>query len=144
MAKKEIQTQKKVVSKKEALKTKKKLKVKRTVAKGYANIFSTFNNTIITLTDETGGVLSWSSAGVVGFKGAKKSTPFAASKAAEDAVTKAAKYGIQEVAVKIQGPGPGKQMALKGLRQAGLRITALIDATNLPHNGCRPRKRRRV
>ena len=123
---------------------KKKTKVKRTVTKGKASIFSTFNNTIITLADEEGRVLSWSSAGTVGFKGAKKSTPFAASRAAEDAVSKSAKYGLQEVSVVIEGPGPGKQMALKGLRQAGLRITALVDGTKLPHNGCRAPKKRRV
>lgn len=134
----------KQTTKKDASKVKKKIKVKRSVSKGFANIFSTFNNTIVTLTDEEGRVLSWSSAGVVGFKGAKKSTPFAASRAAEDAASKAVKYNLQEVGVKIEGPGPGKQMALKGLRQAGLRVTSLIDATKLPHNGCRPKKKRRV
>lgn len=125
------------------IKTEPKKKIRSTVEKGKAFITSTFNNTIISVTDTRGNVLSWSSAGVVGFKGSKKSTPYAASKAAEDAATKSSKYGMREVAVYLKGPGPGRQMAVKGLRTGGLKITTLTDVTPMPHNGCRAKKKPR-
>lgn len=118
-------------------------KIKEFVSKGKAYIYSSFNNTIVTLTDEAGKVLSASSAGVVGFKGTRKSTPYAASKASEDAVTKSLKYGLKEVDVFVKGPGPGRQMAVKAIRSAGLKVTSLSDITPIPHNGCRPKKRPR-
>ena len=104
---------------------------------------TSFNNTIITLTDSEGNALSSSSAGVVGFKGAKKSTPYAASKVAEDAANKSQKYGLSEVDVFLSGPGTGRQMAVKSLRNSGLKILSLSDITPIPHNGCRPKKQPR-
>src|SRR5262249_42153834 len=115
---------KKIVKKEKVSKPK---KIKELVTKGSAFINSTFNNTIVTLTDESGKVLSASSGGVVGFKGTRKSTPYAASKAAEDAATKSLRYGLKEVDVFIKGPGPGRQMAVKAIRSAGLKITSLTD-----------------
>lgn len=115
-------------------------KVKRVVPQGVVYVQASFNNTIVTITDQEGDVLSTSSSGTVGFKGTKKSTAFAATKAAQDAVSKAQKYGIKEAKVYIKGPGPGRNAAVKGLDSAGLRITFLSDVTTLPHNGCRPRK----
>jgi small subunit ribosomal protein S11 len=114
---------------------------KRSVTSGIATIQSTFNNTIISITDENGEVLVQSSPAVVGFKGARRSTAFAATKAASDVAEKAIKkYGIREVKVVIKGPGAGRNAAVKGLDSAGLKITTLIDRTPIPHNGCRPRK----
>ena len=114
---------------------------KRSVTSGIATIQSTFNNTIISITDENGEVLVQSSPAVVGFKGARRSTAFAATKAAADAAEKAIKkYGIREVKVVIKGPGAGRNAAVKGLDSAGLKITTLVDRTPIPHNGCRPRK----
>jgi len=115
-------------------------KIKRAVPEVNVYVQASFNNTIITITDPEGAVLAASSPGVVGFKGTKKSTAFAATKAAEDAAYKAQKYGIREAKVYISGPGPGRNAAVKGLDSAGVRITLLSDITPLPHNGCRPRK----
>lgn len=117
----------------------------RTVQKGMAHIYSTFNNTIITLSDANGNVLSWSSAGACGFKGSRKSTPYAAGVAAEEAAEKAVeRYNLQKISVNMKGPGSGRESALRSLQSAGLKITAIRDVTPLPHNGCRPPKRRRV
>jgi small subunit ribosomal protein S11 len=118
-------------------------KVKKQISKGRAYVNATFNNTIITITDDTGNVIASSTAGAVGFKGARKSTPFAASRASEDAVSKSVKYGLREVDVFISGPGIGRQMAVKSLRNAGLKILSLSDITPIPHNGCRPKKQPR-
>jgi len=121
-----------------------KHKVKKNVAKAIVCIKATFNNTLITVTDPNGDVLCSSSAGCVGFKGARKSTPFAASQAAQRAAGAAMRNGVREVEVKVKGPGPGRESAIAALQQAGLRISAIEDVTPLPHNGCRPPKRRRV
>jgi small subunit ribosomal protein S11 len=121
-----------------------KKKEKKNITEGVAHIQSTFNNTIITITDMTGNVISWSSAGLQGFKGSRKSTPFAAQMAAEDAVRKAKEQGMRRVQVYIKGPGAGRESALRSLQLAGLTITMIRDVTPVPHNGCRPPKRRRV
>ncbi|HOC59153.1 MAG: 30S ribosomal protein S11 [Syntrophaceae bacterium] len=121
-----------------------KKKEKKNITEGVAHIQSTFNNTIITITDMTGNVISWSSAGLQGFKGSRKSTPFAAQMAAEDAVRKAKDQGMRRVQVYIKGPGAGRESALRSLQLAGLTITLIRDITPVPHNGCRPPKRRRV
>jgi len=122
----------------------KKRKARRNVTRGVAHIFATFNNTIVSITDTNGDVLTWASAGTVGFKGSRKSTPFAAQRAAEVAADKATKYGLREVEVKVKGPGSGRESAVTALQSAGLSIKAIEDVTPLPHNGCRPPKRRRV
>jgi small subunit ribosomal protein S11 len=121
-----------------------KKKEKKNITEGVAHIQSTFNNTIITITDLSGNVISWSSAGLQGFKGSRKSTPFAAQMAAEDAVRKAKEQGMRRVQVYIKGPGAGRESALRSLQLAGLTITIIRDVTPVPHNGCRPPKRRRV
>ncbi|NLN38419.1 MAG: 30S ribosomal protein S11 [Smithella sp.] len=121
-----------------------KKKEKKNITDGVAHIQSTFNNTIITITDMTGNVISWSSSGLQGFKGSRKSTPFAAQMAAEDAVRKAKEHGMRRVQVYIKGPGAGRESALRSLQLAGLTITMIRDVTPVPHNGCRPPKRRRV
>jgi len=121
-----------------------KKKEKKNITEGIAHIQSTFNNTIITITDLTGNVISWSSAGLQGFKGSRKSTPFAAQMAAEDAVRKAKEQGMRRVQVYIKGPGAGRESALRSLQLAGLTVTMIRDVTPVPHNGCRPPKRRRV
>jgi small subunit ribosomal protein S11 len=121
-----------------------KKKVKKNVPKGVVHIQATFNNTIVTVSDVYGNAISNSSAGARGFKGSRKSTPFAAQMAAEDASRKAMEHGMREVAVFIRGPGAGRESALRALQQAGLRITLIRDVTPIPHNGCRPPKRRRV
>ena len=121
-----------------------KKKEKKNITEGVAHIQSTFNNTIITITDMTGNVISWSSSGLQGFKGSRKSTPFAAQMAAEDAVRKAKDQGMRRVQVFIKGPGAGRESALRSLQLAGLTITMIRDVTPVPHNGCRPPKRRRV
>jgi len=122
-----------------------KRKVKKQVAKGVVYIAATFNNTVITVTDEMGNVLAWSSAGSLGFKGSKKSTPYAAQQAVEDAMNKAKEYGIKEVGIKVQGPGSGRETAVKSVGAIeGIRVTFFKDITPLPHNGCRPPKKRRV
>ncbi len=119
-------------------------KDKKNVPSGVAHIQATFNNTIVTITDPSGGVVSWSSAGVVGFKGSRKSTPFAAQLAAEDAAKKAMDNGMRSVEVYVKGPGSGRESALRALQGAGLNVVMIKDVTPVPHNGCRPRKRRRV
>jgi small subunit ribosomal protein S11 len=116
----------------------------RGVTSGIACIQATFNNTIITITDGTGNVITWASAGSVGFKGSRKSTPFAAQMAAENAAQKAMAQGVKEVKVFVKGPGAGREAAIRSLQAAGLEITAIRDVTPIPHNGCRARKRRRV
>jgi small subunit ribosomal protein S11 len=121
-----------------------KKKVKRNVPKGIAYIAASFNNTIITITDSNGDCLCWDSAGTMGFKGSRKSTPFAAQRAAERCSEKALKMGMKEVEVKVKGPGSGRESAIRSLQASGLKIRAIEDITPLPHNGCRPRKRRRV
>ncbi len=125
-----------------APKPRKKLKVQ--VTSGIAHVHATFNNTIVTITDRQGNVLCWSSTGVVKFSGSKKATPFAAQMAAEDAAKKALSLGLKEVEVFIKGPGSGRESAIRALQAAGLTITSIRDVTPIPHNGCRPPKRRRV
>ena len=121
----------------------KKKKV-RTLTKGIAHIQASFNNTIVTITDLEGNAIVWSSAGSAGFKGSKKSTPFAAQRASELAARKALEIGLKEVEVYIKGPGSGRESAIRALQAAGLQVTAIKDVTPLPHNGCRPPKRRRT
>ncbi len=123
---------------------KKKKKVKRNVVSGIAHIQATFNNTIVTITDPDGNVLCWSSAGESGFKGTRKGTPFAAQLAAENAAKKAMSMGMKEIDVRVKGPGPGRETAIRALQSAGLRVKSIRDVTPIPHNGCRPPKRRRV
>ncbi len=125
-------------------KRKGKKKVRKHVPVGVAHIRATFNNTIITITDPDGNTLAWSSSGSKGFKGSRKSTPFAANVAAEDVAKKAMDLGVQSVAVYIRGPGSGREAALRTLQAAGLKINYIRDVTPIPHNGCRPPKRRRV
>ena len=134
--------EKKVTKKISTFKNKKK--VKRNIISGIAYVYSTFNNTIISIADENGNVVSWSSAGSKGFKGSRKSTPYAAQVAAEDAGKKAAEHGMQILDIEVSGPGSGRESALRALSGAGLRITMIKDVTPIPHNGCRPPKRRRV
>jgi len=121
-----------------------KRKVKKNVQTGVAHIQSTFNNTIISITDVGGNGLAWSSAGQQGFKGSRKSTPFAAQMAAEDCAKKAMEHGVRQIGVYVKGPGAGRESALRALQAAGLRIAMIRDVTPIPHNGCRPPKRRRV
>jgi small subunit ribosomal protein S11 len=122
----------------------KKKKEKKNIQSGIAHIQSTFNNTIITITDMSGNVVSWSSAGVKGFKGSRKSTPYAAQQAAEDAAKKAMAHGLKNIEVYIKGPGSGREAALRSLQSIGLSIKLIRDVTPIPHNGCRQSKRRRV
>jgi len=122
----------------------KKKKEKKNIQSGIAHIQSTFNNTIITITDMSGNVVSWSSAGVKGFKGSRKSTPYAAQQAAEDAAKKAMAHGLKTIEVYIKGPGSGREAALRSLQSMGLSIKLIRDVTPIPHNGCRQSKRRRV
>jgi small subunit ribosomal protein S11 len=119
-------------------------KEKKNVPEGIVHIQSTFNNTIITITDKQGNTISWSSAGTQGFKGSRKGTPFAAQVAAENAVRKAADHGMRSVEVHIKGPGSGREAAVRALQIAGFKISIIRDVTSIPHNGCRPPKRRRV
>ena len=119
-------------------------KIRKNVADGIAHVHASFNNTIITITDRQGGALAWASSGGQGFKGSRKSTPFAAQVAAEDAARKAIEHGMREIAVFIKGPGSGRESALRALTAAGFRVTLIRDVTPVPHNGCRPPKRRRV
>jgi small subunit ribosomal protein S11 len=121
-----------------------KKQVKKNVQSGVAHIQSTFNNTIVTITDVSGNVVAWSSAGRRGFKGSRKSTPFAAQLAAEDAARQAQDHGMRTVTVHVKGPGSGREAALRALQTAGFKITIIRDVTPIPHNGCRPPKRRRV
>lgn len=118
--------------------------VKKNIATGIAHIKSTFNNTIVTITDVNGNVLSWASAGSRGFKGSRKSTPFAAQLAAEEAGRRAQDHGVRSVAVFVKGPGAGRESALRAFQQVGFKVSIIRDVTPIPHNGCRPPKRRRV
>ena len=120
--------------------TARKKKIKRDYTTGVAHIHASFNNTIVTITDEQGNAIAWSSSGVLGFKGAKKSTPFAAQSAAEAAGKAAVEQGIKSVDVDVKGPGAGRESAIRALGQAGLTITSIVDTTPIPHNGCRPPK----
>ncbi len=119
-------------------------KVRRNVTRAVAHIKATFNNTTVTITDTNGDVLCWATAGTSGFKGSRKSTPFAAQRAAETCAEKATKFGVKEIEVRVKGPGSGRESAITGLQAGGLTIRAIEDVTPLPHNGCRPPKRRRV
>lgn len=119
-------------------------KTKRTLSSGQVHIFATFNNTIVTVTDSQGNTVAWGSAGSAGFKGSRKSTPFAARLAAEQAIKAAMAMGLQEVALYVKGPGPGRESAIRAVQSLGLRVTAISDITPVPHNGCRPPKKRRV
>ena len=119
-------------------------KVSRTVIDGIAHIHASFNNTIVTITDRQGNALSWATSGGSGFRGSRKSTPFAAQVASERAATAAQEYGLQNVDVEVKGPGPGRESAVRALNNAGLKITNITDVTPIPHNGCRPPKKRRV
>jgi small subunit ribosomal protein S11 len=123
---------------------KKVKKVRKNVVRGIAHVKATQNNTIVTITDMNGETLAWDSAGTIGFKGARKSTPFAATRAGENAGQKARKLGMSEIEVRIKGAGSGRESAVNGLTGSGLRVTAIEDHTPVPHNGCRPTKRRRV
>ena len=127
-----------------AEKKKTKTKIKKKITNGVAHVVSSFNNTIITISDENGNTLAWSSAGHKGFKGSRKSTPFAAQIAAEDVGTKAKEHGLKSLRVEVSGPGSGRESALRSLQTIGYTITSIKDVTPIPHNGCRPRKRRRV
>ena len=126
-----------------ARKVARKRKIKKNVPVGVAHIHSTFNNTIITITDPAGNVIAWSSAGAIGFKGSKKSTPFAAQMASEACAKAAIESGMQKVEVSVKGPGPGREAAIRSLQVAGLEISSIQDVTPIPHNGCRPPKRPR-
>lgn len=121
-----------------------KKKVKRTVIDGIAHIHASFNNTIVTISDRQGNALSWATAGGSGFRGSRKSTPFAAQVAAERAALAAQEYGLQNLDVEVKGPGPGRESAVRALNNAGFKITNISDVTPIPHNGCRPPKKRRV
>lgn len=127
---------------KPAVKTKRK--AKKNIAAGVVHVNSTFNNTIITITDKQGNVVSWSTCGMMGFKGSRKSTPYAAQLAAEDAGRKAQDHGMKELDVRVKGPGSGRESALRALQNIGFEIKSIIDVTPIPHNGCRPKKQRRV
>ena len=124
--------------------TRTKRRVRKNIEKGAAHIRSTFNNTIVTITDTAGNALSWASAGGLGFRGSKKSTPFAAQTAAETAAKAAMEHGLKTVDVYVKGPGAGREAAIRALQAAGLEVTSIRDVTPIPHNGCRPPKRRRV
>ena len=119
-------------------------RAKKNISSGVVHVTSSFNNTMVTITDAQGNAISWSSAGAMGFKGSRKSTPYAAQVAAEDAAKKAQEHGLQTVEVNVCGPGSGRESALRALYSAGLTITSIRDTTPIPHNGCRPPKRRRV
>lgn len=125
-------------------KGKQKKKVRKNIQTGVAHIAATFNNTIVSITDVSGNVVAWSSSGTCGFKGSRKSTPYAAQVAAEDAAKKASEHGMRTLEVEVSGPGSGRESALRALQAAGFTVTSIRDVTPIPHNGCRPRKRRRV
>lgn len=129
---------------KKGVKTRVKKRERKNIEKGQAHIQSTFNNTVVTLSDAQGNVLSWASAGQLGFRGSKKSTPFAAQQAAEEAAKKAMEHGLKTVEVYVKGPGSGREAAIRSLQAAGLEVSLIKDVTPIPHNGCRPPKRRRV
>jgi small subunit ribosomal protein S11 len=121
-----------------------KKKIKKNVAEGIAHVHASFNNTIITITDRQGNALSWATSGGAGFKGSRKSTPFAAQVAAETAGKAAQEFGVKNIEVRIKGPGPGRESSVRALNSIGLKITAIKDVTPVPHNGCRPPKKRRI
>ena len=121
-----------------------KKKVKKSVQSGVVHIQSTFNNTIITITDPSGSALAWASAGGSGFKGSRKSTPFAAQVAAEECAKKAMEHGVRQASVYVKGPGSGRESAVRAIQAAGIKVSLIRDVTPIPHNGCRPKKRRRV
>ncbi len=133
-----------MAAKKKTVKTRLRRSERKNIAVGQAHIKSTFNNTIITITDPQGNVITWQSAGTVGFKGSRKSTPFAAQMAAEACAKIAQEHGVRKVSVFVKGPGSGRETAIRSLQAAGLEIASIQDRTPVPHNGCRPRKRRRV
>lgn len=148
MAKREEQVQEKKAEgrteEKTAEKVARKKRGKKNISEGIAHIHSTFNNTIVTITDYQGNVISWASAGTMGFKGSRKGTPFAAQQAADSAAKKAMDHGVRTVQVFVRGPGAGRESALRSLQAAGFNISLIKDVTPIPHNGCRPPKRRRV
>ncbi len=121
-----------------------KRREKKNIASGVAHVNASFNNTMITITDAQGNAISWSSSGTMGFKGSRKSTPYAAQVAAEDAGRKAQEHGMRTIEIEVSGPGSGRESALRALQACGLQVTSIRDVTPIPHNGCRPRKRRRV
>lgn len=121
-----------------------KKRERKNITSGVAHVNASFNNTMITITDAQGNTVSWSSAGTMGFKGSRKSTPYAAQMAAEDAARKAGEHGVRSLEVEVSGPGSGRESALRALQAAGFTVTSIRDVTPIPHNGCRPRKRRRV
>ncbi|MDO5707176.1 MAG: 30S ribosomal protein S11 [Andreesenia angusta] len=129
---------------KKNVKTRVRRRERKNIERGQAHIQSTFNNTMVTLTDSKGNVLSWASAGQLGFRGSRKSTPFAAQMAAEEAAKKAMEHGLKSVEVYVKGPGSGREAAIRSLQAAGLEVSLIKDNTPIPHNGCRPPKRRRV
>ena len=137
-------SEKKPESSKKESTFKKKKKIKRNITSGIAYVYSTFNNTIISIADESGNVISWSSAGSKGFKGSRKSTPYAAQVAADDAGSKAYEQGLRTLTVQVKGPGSGRETALRSLQARGFKITSIRDTTPMPHNGARPPKKRRV
>src|ERR671925_2412635 len=124
--------------------TKTRRRERKNIASGVAHVSATFNNTMITIPDAQGNTIAWSSAGTMGFKGSRKSTPYAAQMAAEDCARKAADHGMRTLEVEVSGPGSGRESALRALQSAGFTVTSIRDVTPIPHNGCRPRKRRRV
>jgi small subunit ribosomal protein S11 len=132
------------VAKPQRAKGRQRRKVRKNIAVGQAHIKTSFNNTLVTLTDKEGNVLAWESAGSVGFKGSRKSTPFAAQVTAESCAKKGMEHGLQKVEVFVRGPGSGRETAVRSLQAAGLEVISVKDVTPVPHNGCRPRKRRRV
>jgi small subunit ribosomal protein S11 len=142
MAKQESQKKAEAAAEKAAPKARKK--ERKNITAGVAHVNSTFNNTIVTITDAQGNTVSWSCAGHLGFKGSRKSTPYAAQMAAEDAGKKAKEHGVKTLEVLVKGPGSGRESALRALQSVGFSITSIVDITPVPHNGCRPRKKRRV
>jgi small subunit ribosomal protein S11 len=132
------------LAKKKVAKGKLKKRERKNIPQGYVHIKSTFNNTIVTVTDSEGNTISWESAGSIGFKGSRKSTPFAAQLAAESAAKKAQQHGLRRVDVYVKGPGSGRETAIRSLQAAGLEVASITDVTPVPHNGCRPKKKRRV
>ena len=124
--------------------TRAKKRERKNVPVGHAHIQSTFNNTIVTITDTSGNVISWGSAGLVGFKGSRKSTPYAAAQTADGAARRAMEHGMRQIEVFVKGPGAGREQAIRSLQAAGMEVSAITDVTPIPHNGCRPPKRRRV
>lgn len=133
-----------MATKKQARGTRVKRRQRKSIEQGQAHIVSTFNNTMVTLTDLNGNAISWASAGQLGFRGSRKSTPFAAQQAAEEAAKKAMEHGLKTVEVYVKGPGSGREAAIRSLQAAGLEVNMIKDVTPIPHNGCRPPKRRRV